>query len=614
MSLATLQNSAWDDAVQVALLLATNPVGLGGVSVRAGAGPVRDRWLALFGELMTGQPLRRVPLHINDERLIGGLDLAATLQRGRPVAARGLLAEAHGGTVVLAMAERLAASTVSRLTAVLDTGELVLERDGVSARSPVRLGVVALDEGLDDEQVPAPLLDRLAFLLDLSEVSHTTVADPLPADWAQVVAGARPLMRQVLATDDTVQALCHTAMALGIDSLRTTLLAVQVARTAAALAGRLHTEADDANCAARLVLAPRATVFPPPDPSDAPQEELPNELDTPAPDDATPPPPPPASDSPADSPPESAQGPAPEDQVLEAVEAAKAAIPAGLLARLQQAELQRQRGGMAGKAGAVQSSGLRGRPAGVRAGAPDHRARLNVIETLRAAAPWQRLRQAQRAQMPGPTTARRVEVRSQDFRVTHNKQRTATTTLFVVDASGSAALTRLAETKGAVELLLADCYVRRDRVAVLAFRGTACELLLPPTRSLVRAKRSLAGLPGGGGTPLALAIDTATLLALAIQKKGETPVIVLLTDGLANINRQGQPGRAEALQDALASASQLRATGMTVLLVDTSPRPQPQAQTLASAMRAVYLPLPYAGPVALSEAVKATTAGLVPSR
>ena len=611
MNLQMHHPSVWEDAVQVALLLATHPAGLGGVSLRAGAGPVRDRWLALFGELMAGQPLRRVPLHINDERLIGGLDLAATLQRGRPVAARGLLAEADGGAVVLAMAERLAASTVSRLTAVLDTGELVLERDGISARDAVRLGVVALDEGLDDEQVPAALLDRLAFLLDLSELSHTAVTDPLPTDWAEAVATARRLVRQVQATDDTVQALCHTAMALGIGSLRTTLLAVQVARTAAALAGRLHTEADDARCAARLVLAPRANVLPPTDPPDAPdtpdtpQQDPPNPPDTPPPDN-TPTPPEPK--------PEPTQEPALEDQVLEA---AKAAIPAGLLARLQQAELQRQRGGMAGKAGAVQTSGRRGRPAGVRAGPPDHRTRLNVIETLRAAAPWQRLRQAQRAQTPGlapgQTAARRVEVRPQDFRVTHHQQRTATTTLFVVDASGSAALTRLAETKGAVELLLADCYVRRDRVAVLAFRGTACELLLPPTRSLVRAKRSLAGLPGGGGTPLALAIDTATLLALAIQKKGETPVVVLLTDGLANIDRLGQPGRVQAQQDALASATQLRATGMTVLLVDTSPRPQPQAQALASAMRAVYLPLPYAGPVALSEAVKATAAGLAPS-
>jgi magnesium chelatase subunit D len=93
--------------------------------------------------------------------------------------------------------------------------------------------------------------------------------------------------------------------------------------------------------------------------------------------------------------------------------------------------------------------------------------------------------------------------------VSRFKQRRETTTIFVVDASGSAALHRLAEAKGAVELLLADCYVRRDRVAMLAFRGKGAELMLPPTRSLVRAKRSLAGLPGGGGTPLAAGMDAA---------------------------------------------------------------------------------------------------------
>ena len=100
-------------------------------------------------------------------------------------------------------------------------------------------------------------------------------------------------------------------------------------------------------------------------------------------------------------------------------------------------------------------------------------------------------------------------MRRDDFRMTRFQQRTRTTTIFVVDASGSSALNRLAEAKGAVELLLADCYVRRDQVALLAFRGKEAELLLPPTRSLVRAKRSLAGLPGGGGTPLAAGIDAA---------------------------------------------------------------------------------------------------------
>ena len=100
---------------------------------------------------------------------------------------------------------------------------------------------------------------------------------------------------------------------------------------------------------------------------------------------------------------------------------------------------------------------------------------------------------------------------------------------------GSSALHRLAEAKGAVELLLADCYVRRDSVAVLAFRGRSAELLLPPTRSLVRAKRSLAELPGGGGTPLAAGIDAARELAFAVRRRGDTAVVVVLSDGRANL-------------------------------------------------------------------------------
>ena len=83
--------------------------------------------------------------------------------------------------------------------------------------------------------------------------------------------------------------------------------------------------------------------------------------------------------------------------------------------------------------------------------------------------------------------------------------------------------------------------MRRDQVALIAFRGRGAELLLPPTRSLVRAKRSLAGLPGGGGTPLAAGIDAALALADAGAPRGGTPVVVLLTDGRANIARDGAP-------------------------------------------------------------------------
>jgi magnesium chelatase subunit D len=237
---------------------------------------------------------------------------------------------------------------------------------------------------------------------------------------------------------------------------------------------------------------------------------------------------------------------------------------------------------------------------GARRGWPRGGQRLALIDTLRAAAPWQRLR--------GAAGSGRVAVRPDDFHVKRHRPRLATTTIFAIDASGSAALARLAEAKGAVETLLAECYVRRDEVAVLAFRGQRAELLLPPTRSLVRAKRSLAGLPGGGGTPLAAGLDAARLLAERIARDGATPVLVLLTDGRANIARDGNPGRERAREDALAAARALRAAAVPALVVDTSARPEPAARALAEALGATYLPLPPARPDRVARAAQALVA------
>jgi magnesium chelatase subunit D len=248
----------------------------------------------------------------------------------------------------------------------------------------------------------------------------------------------------------------------------------------------------------------------------------------------------------------------------------------------------------------------RGRPCGTRRSTAIAGQRLSLVETLRAAAPWQRLRQ----QEPGRAGRgnARIDVRREDFHIRRYQDRTETTTIMLVDASGSAALHRLAEVKGAVELLLADCYVRRDRVALVAFRGQRAELMLPPTRSLVRAKRSLAGLPGGGGTPLAAGIDMAVELAASLARRGDTPVLVLLTDGRANVSRNGSGGRAAAEADALAAARAVKLAGFATLLIDTSPRPEPQAERIAAAMGARYLPLPHADAHAVSRAARSAAA------
>ena len=595
------------DAATIAALFAVDPVGLGGVAIRSPACDNRDQWLALLKSLLPSQtPLRRVPLNINDTALLGGLDLGATLQAGKPIALKGLLSQADGGVLVLAMAERMSLSSAARFGSVLDTGMVALQRDGLDTSAKASLGLVALDEGAsEEEQMPAGLADRLAFRLLMGAQDE----DEEGPEWtAQEVLNARERLSQVTIDDEAVQALCAAALALGIDSLRASVFAMRVARAAAALAGSNTVEEEHTGVAARLVLAPRATRLPPAAPPENEAQDTPAETQEPPEPSPEPPSEPESPDaqnkdeSKADDDQEEDPG-LPENLAEMVLEAAQAAIPSGLLASLKIGQLQRAKTPSSGSAGALQKNALRGRPVGARKGEPRAGQRINVLETLRAAAPWQKLRQRQQALSDGQK--QRIVVRKEDFHVTRFRQSGQTTTVFVVDASGSSALNRLAEAKGAVELLLADCYVRRDSVAVLAFRGQTAELILPPTRSLARAKRSLAGLPGGGGTPLAHAIDAAILLADQLRKKGETPIVVLLTDGKGNIARDGSPGRAQAATDALAAATEMRLRGFSTLLVDTSPQAQDAAKNLAQAMGAQYLALPYAGANSLNQAVRA---------
>jgi magnesium chelatase subunit D len=162
----------------------------------------------------------------------------------------------------------------------------------------------------------------------------------------------------------------------------------------------------------------------------------------------------------------------------------------------------------------------------------------------------------------------------------------------------------LAEAKGAVELLLAESYARRDRVSLVAFRGQGTEVLLPPTRALARAKKVLAALPGGGGTPMAHAIDAALEQSIATRRGGSAPLVVMMTDGRANIARDGTPGRKQAEVDALAAAARLASQHIPAMFVDTSPRGELVARKLAEAMQARYILLPSADAKALGGLVR----------
>ncbi|MEJ6393249.1 magnesium chelatase subunit D [Gymnodinialimonas sp. 2305UL16-5] len=538
--------------------LAVAPFDLGGLWLRARVGPVRDRVEKGLRTALQGHSVRRITPLMDDDALFGGVDLAATLDTGTLVRTRGVLANAD--VLILPMAERASSEFAGRLALALDTG-----RD---------LALIALDEGAEPaERAPDSLTDRLAIHLDLSD--HPLSDAPELCFDTEALKAARACFDSVDVPERALADLTAVAARLGIGSLRAPLQALALARASAALSEAKSVDETDIMFAVELVLAPRATTIP--DASDEP-------ADTP------PPPEPPSEDAAGDT--DESPGLPPVEMILNA---AKAMLPEDLLARIATGKATRN--GAASGSGAKKAGNRRGRPLSPRPGRVGNGARIDLVSTLRAAAPWQPMRR----QTTG--IADRIHVRMSDIRVRRFQETSDRAIIFVVDASGSAAMARLAEAKGAVELLLAEAYSRRDHVALVAFRGEGSDVLLPPTRSLVQTKRRLSSLPGGGGTPLAAGLKAAMELADLARGKGMTPSLALLTDGRANVDLTGKADRAQAAEDATALATAIRTDAIPGLVIDTGLRPTRGLDALAQVMGAPYLPLPRADSRSLSRAV-----------
>ena len=196
---------------------------------------------------------------------------------------------------------------------------------------------------------------------------------------------------------------------------------------------------------------------------------------------------------------------------------------------------------------------------------------LALIDTLRAAAPYQRLRAVERVkQLQVDTPLNVVEqsvtseclcqmdpqaerhdlkglsivVKPQDYRRKAREKRIGAYQLFVVDASGSmAARHRMEATKGAILSLLRDSYVHRDSVGLIVFRKDSAEILLPFTRSVERAERLLATLPTGGKTPLAQGLRVAYTMCdrLLRRHSAERIQMICITDGRATSGASEDP-------------------------------------------------------------------------
>lgn len=532
-----------NDATWAAGLLALCGEEMGGALISEEA---EESFVAAYKAAAPDQPVHAVPASVAIEALNGALDLAETLAMGRPIHSPGLLNRDEPLTLLLRRAERLDPSCAAAIADALDRRSILL------------LAITTTRE--DDEPVAQRLMDRLPFC----------VVERAEAVWTpDAIYAARNLLAGVTIAPAWIDELVNVAMMLAIAAPRAAIQAVEVARALAALRGAAAVGEDDVTQAARLVYAPRAQQLPPPPDEDQETEQ----------------PPPQDRQSQAEAVQSLPEQPENAEIIVEAV---KASLPEHILADLVSGQGRKGAGRNMKINAPRKGNGQRGRKTGQRRATSLARQRLDVLATLRTAAPWQPVRR----KLYGGD---RVTVLRDDFRVARIKQRNEATAIFAVDASGSTAFQRLAEAKGAVESVLAECYVRRDKVALVSFRSKTADVLLPPTRSLERAKRALTSMPGGGGTPLASALDQVFALALQVKRGGGTPTIIMLTDGRANVTRDGEGNKVKALEETMASARLLAAEGIDAMVIDVSPEPKHHARALADAMHARYLPMPRAG-------------------
>ena len=524
------------------------------------------------GDVLTEtRPVRLVelPVGASTDRLAGTLDIEKALSEGRKAFEPGLLAAAHRGILYVDEVNLLSDHLVDLLLDVAAMGVNHVEREGVSVRHPSRFILVGTMNPEEGELRPQ-LLDRFGITVEVSgnpdpvdrvEVvrrrlryeaapyefrSEWSSAD---ADVASSVEEARRRLPGVGLEEGILFGISTLCTELGVDGLRGDLVTAKTARVLAAWDARDEVVLDDVKRAALLALSHRRRRGPFEQPGLDP-DEIENALSQDSPD----PPDDPDGGSPSSGEGQNGGGrspgkrrPDPSEARSGAGERSHSASEPFEPVRLEAPD--KGSGGPLGRRSRI--TGETGLPVGDTEDG-DNPADVALAATVRAAAPHQKARGRE---------GRGLEVRASDLRQNVREGREGNLILFLVDASGSmAARKRMSAVKGAVLSLLNDAYQRRDKVALISFRGEGAETLLPPTSSVELAAARLGDLPTGGRTPLAAGIEKAAevLGRESLRDRERRPLLVLLTDG-----------KATAGSDPKAVAARLRSTGTTSFVVDT---------------------------------------------
>jgi magnesium chelatase subunit D len=566
------------DRLRLALILCAVRPEIGGVLIRGEKGTAKSTAVRGLATLLSAGPqeagrLVELPIGATEDRVIGSLDLQRVLRDGEHAFSPGLLARAHGGVLYVDEVNLLHDHLVDVLLDAAAMGRVHVERDGISHSHEARFVLIGTMNPEEGELRPQ-LLDRFGLAVDVHASRDVEVrmqviaarmayeADPeafaagYAADDAELagrIATARAAVDGVRLPDAELRRIAALCTAFDVDGMRADLVLARTAVAHAAWRGADTVDENDVRAAAELALPHRRRRDPFDEPGidDTQLDEALAAAGAEADGDPEPDPDPPGggqsadadgADRPADS---GASGSGtPRD--AGGGDPSPSAPPAATF-RTRALTVPGVGHGAPGRRSRARNS------SGMTVGATENAADghgLHLFATLLATA-------AHAA--PG-----RLRPQPDDVRRAVRQGREGNLVVFVVDASGSmAARDRMAAVSGAALSLLRDAYQRRDKVAVITFRGQQAQLLLPPTSSAHIAGRRLTRFDTGGKTPLAegLLLARDVVAREKVRDAARRSLVVVLTDGRATAG-------ADPLGRSRSAAARLLAEGAAAVVVD----------------------------------------------
>lgn len=555
----------------------------------------------------TRQSVRRqvrlveLPVSATEEAVVGTLDIESAIREGQRRFEPGLLASAHRGILYIDEVNLLNDHVVDVLLYSAAMSRNFVEREGISFWHPAQfllIGTMNPEEG----DLRPQFIDRFGLAVEIDHISDPErrvevvkrriayESDPASfrPKWEELeleerakIASAKDLLSSVTVDDATLTFIARLCAEHGVDGLRADIVIYKASQTLAAYRGRTSVTFDDVLEVAEMALLHRMRRQPFDDPEmnreklqEMAQELMENEpppSNQSSPDlGDTPPPEPPKEEKPSNG--------GSDENVFQTGESFQ-------VKPLNLSALDQRQRASHGRRTTSQVRDRRGRY--VDAVLPIGKVTdLALDATVRVAAPFQKRRQSY------TDNNLALQIEPWDLRQKVRESRVGNLVVLVVDASGSmGAQQRMVATKGAVISLLLDAYQRRDRVAMVAFRGTSSEVVLPPTGSAKLAQDRLDSLPTGGRTPLADALlDARKIIAQHKQRDPDTPpLLVLVSDCRANFSSRG----GDPFEEALRVCEIFREDKVQSVVLDPAPRSNRfgLVQTVADALGGEYIPL-----------------------